>query len=149
MKNLHFLLLLLLLPSAFCKKENTPVDVEEILIDGTWTQKEYLTDDDGDGVFTDASLPCQFGDGWKFAPNYSFELRDEIEYCNTDADSVAIIPGTWKLMNDDTEIYIEIESGFLELTLHIHSISDTLMELRIYNAPVTQAPLEERITLVR
>ncbi|MFN0215326.1 MAG: hypothetical protein ACKVT2_13805 [Saprospiraceae bacterium] len=148
MKNIKLFLPVLFILCSFCKKDS-PIQVEQILVDGTWYQKAYLTDDDGDGVFTDASLPCQYDDGWKFTSDNKFELRDEVEYCDTDVDSVFVIPGTWLLQNNETEIQIEIGGGFLILDCHIHSINDTLLELRLYNDPVTQAPPEERFVLRR
>lgn len=139
---------MLLVLSSFCKKES-PSQVEQILLDGTWSQSEYLTDDDNDGIFTDNSLPCQFGDGWKFTTGNKFELRDEVEYCDTDVDSVAIIPGTWELRNNDTEIFVTMETSFQDFNFQVHSINDTLLELRLFNLPNTQAPPEERIVLRR
>ena len=123
--------------------------MEQILIDGTWSQAQYLTDDNNDGVFTDASLPCQLGDGWKFTADLKFELRDEAEYCDTDVDSVAVIPGRWLLQNNDTELYVEIDPDFLFFNFQIHAISDTLLELRQFNQPGSQAPPEERFILRR
>ena len=148
MHYIKFLLPLLLILCAFCKKDNPP-QVELILLNGTWVQYEYLTDDNTDGVFTDNSLPCQFGDGWKFTADHKFELRDEVEYCDTDVDSVSIIRGIWELRNSDTEIFVAMESSFQDFNFKIQSINDTLMELRIYNTPSSQAPLEERIILRR
>lgn len=139
---------MLLVLSSFCKKES-PSQVEQILLDGTWSQSEYLTDDDNDGIFTDNSLPCQFGDGWKFTTGNKFELRDEVEYCDTDVDSVAVIPGRWLLQNNDTELYVEIDPDFLFFNFQIHAISDTLLELRQFNQPGSQAPPEERFILRR
>lgn len=148
MKKIHHFLPVLLILSAFCKKE-TPQQVESILIDGTWVQYEYLTDDNADGIFTDASLPCQLYDGWKFSSDHTFELRDEIEYCDTDVDSVAVISGTWELRNNDTELYVEIDPDFLYFNFQIHSINDSLLVLRQFNTPASQAPLEERFVLRR
>lgn len=148
MKNIQFLLPILLVLTAFCKKDNS-VQIEEVLVDGTWFQTAYLTDDDGDGTFTDASLPCQLEDGWKFTADHNFELRDEIEYCNSDVDSVFVLPGTWELRNNDTELYVEIDPDFVFFNFHIHSMSDTLMELRLYNSPGSQAPPEERFLFRR
>jgi hypothetical protein len=72
-----------------------------------------------------------------------------LDYCDTDVDSVAIIPGTWELRNNDTEIYVEIDPDFLFFNFQIHAVSDTLLELRQFNAPASQAPLEERFVLKR
>ncbi|MBN8680947.1 MAG: lipocalin family protein [Chitinophagales bacterium] len=148
MKKIHHFLPVLLILSAFCKKE-TPQQVESILIDGTWIQYEYLTDDNADGIFTDASLPCQLYDGWKFNADHTFELRDEIEYCDSDVDSVVVIPGTWELRNNDTELYVEVDPDFLVFNFQIHSINDSLLVLRQFNTPASQAPLEERFVLRR
>jgi hypothetical protein len=145
---MNLLLPLLLVLSAFCKKE-TPQQVEQILIAGTWIQYEYLTDDNADGIFTDASLPCQLYDGWKFSADHTFELRDEIEYCDTDVDSVSVISGIWELRNNDTELYVEIDPDFLVFNFQIHTINDSLLELRQFNPPASQAPLEERLVLRR
>lgn len=148
MKNLKPLLPILLALCAFCKKDS-PSQVEQILIDGTWSHTEYLIDNDGDGVFEEASLPCQIGDGWKFATGNKFELRDETEYCDTDVDSVAIIAGTWELRENDTELYVEVDPDFLFFNFQVHSINDTLLELRLFNTPASQAPPEERFVLRR
>lgn len=148
MKKMPLFLPFLLVLSAFCKKEK-PQQVEQILIDGTWIQYEYLTDNNADGIFTDASLPCQLYDGWKFSADHSFELRDEIEYCDPDVDTVLVISGTWELRNNDTELYVEIDPDFLVFNFQIHTINDSLLELRQYNTPASQAPLEERFVLKR
>ncbi len=148
MKKMYNVLPILVILCAFCKKDNVNSN-EQILINGTWTQFEYLTDDDNDGVFTDNALPCQFGDGWKFTSDHKFELRDEVEYCDTDVDSVAIISGTWELRNNDTEIYVEIDPDFLFFNFQIHTINDTLLVIRQFNTPSSQAPLEERFVLKR
>ena len=139
---------MLLILCAFCKKDS-PSQLELVLIDGTWTQTAYLTDDDGDGIFTDASLPCQFGDAWEFTADNKFELRDEIDYCDPDVDSVFTFYGTWELRDNDTEIYVEIDPDFLFYNFKIQSISDTLIELRQFNTVSSQAPLEERFILRR
>jgi hypothetical protein len=123
--------------------------VEQVLVDGPWTLTAYLTDDDGDGVFTNAALPCQSGDVWVFMANRNFEMRDEIEYCDPDVDSVAIIAGTWELRNGDSEIFVTMDPSFQDFNFVVHSINDTLLELRLYNDPLLQAPPEERITLKR
>ena len=148
MKNFKIFLPTILLLCAFCMKDS-PSQVGDILVNGNWMQFEYLTDEDNDGIFTDNSLPCQFADVWKFTLDNKFELRDEIEYCNTDVDSIAIIPGRWELRNNDTELYVEIDPEFLFFNFQIHSISDTLLELRQYNTPGSQAPPEERFILRR
>jgi len=49
--------------------------------------------------------------------------------------------------NLQTQIYIDPE--FLFFNFQIHSISDTLLELRQYNIPDSQAPPEERFILRR
>ncbi|MFN0033630.1 MAG: hypothetical protein ACKVUS_01100 [Saprospiraceae bacterium] len=139
---------ILLVLCAFCKKDS-PSQVGQILIDGTWSHTEYLVDNDGDGVFEEASLPCQIGDGWKFSAGNKFELRDETEYCDTDVDSVAVIAGTWELRENDTELYVEVDPDFLFFNFQVHSINDTLLELRLFNTPASQAPLEERFVLRR
>lgn len=148
MKNIQQFLPLLFTLCSFCTKDN-PVQVEQTLVDGTWYQTAYLIDDNNDGVFEEASLPCQLGDGWKFAADHHYELRDELDYCDTDVDSVAVIPGTWELRNNDTELFVQIGAGFLDLNFKIHAINDTLLELRLYNDPSTQAPPEERFVLHR
>ncbi len=148
MKNFKFFFPTLLLLCSFCKKDS-PSQIGDMLVNGTWIQNEYLTDDDNDGVFTDNSLPCQVDDGWKFTSDNKFELRDEVEYCDTDVDSVLVISGRWELRNSDTELYVEIDPDFLYFNFQIHSISDTLLELRQFNTSGSQAPLEERFILRR
>ena len=148
MKNLAFFLPILFVTGIFCKKENT-VNTEQILVDGNWYHDSYLLDKDGDGVFTNELFPCQTGDVWKFDANNHFEIRDEIEYCNTDVDSVAIISGLWELQNNDSEIQIVIGLGFEVVQFKIHAINDTLLELRAYNDPGTPYPPEERVILKR
>jgi len=148
MKNIHQFLPLLFVLCAFCKKDNTS-QVEQILVNGTWYLEAYLTDDDEDGTFEDVTFPCQLGDGFKFAPNHAFELRDEIEYCDSDVDTVAVIPGVWALQNNNTVIDVNVGDGFLRFEFHIHTINDTLLELRTYLEPLTQTPQEERFVLKR
>ncbi|MBC7773938.1 MAG: hypothetical protein H7246_00765 [Phycisphaerae bacterium] len=47
------------------------------------------------------------------------------------------------------EVYVEIDPDFLFFNFQIHAISDTLLELRQFNTPASQAPLEERFILRR
>ena len=148
MKNIKFLLPMLLILCAFCKKDS-PSQVEQVLIDGVWLHMAYQIDDNNDGVFEDAAFPCQIADGWKFLSDHKFEIRDEVEYCDTDVDTLAIIPGTWALQDHETVIHVEIGEDFLVSDFKIHSINDTLLELRLYNDPITQAPPEERFVFRR
>lgn len=148
MKKIQAFLPILFILCSFCKKDS-PTEIEQILVDGIWIQSNYLTDDDNDGVFTDASLPCQFGDTWRFMANKKFELRDEIDYCDPDVDSVFTLSGIWELRNNDQELYVEIEPDFLYFNFQIFSINDTLLELRQFNSPSSQAPLEERFVFHR
>lgn len=150
MKNIPFFLPLLLVVCAFCNKDNTPSvsQVQQILANGTWYQHAYLTDLDEDGAFEDTSYPCQFGDGWKFSADNKFELRDELEYCDPDMDSVLVIPGTWELLDNDTKIHVEV-GGMPTFEFHIHAINDTLLEIRSYMNLLTQTPFEERVVLRR
>jgi len=133
---------------AFCPKDSHS-NLEQILLEGTWLHSGYYIDANNDGIFEEASLPCQIGDGWKFTADHKFELRDEIEYCNADLDSVSIINGTWELQNNDTEIFITMESSFQDFNFQLVFINDTIMKLRLFNLPSTQAPPEERIVLRR
>ncbi|MDX1911919.1 MAG: hypothetical protein SFV22_10560 [Saprospiraceae bacterium] len=148
MKNVRSFFPLFFIFCTFCKKDSTS-NVEQVLVNGAWTQTAYLTDDDGDGVFTDASLPCQLGDAWDFMSNGNFEMRDEIEYCDPDAMSVSIIAGTWELRNGDSELFVTMDPSFQDFNFVVHSINDTLLELRLYNDPTLQAPPEERLVFTR
>jgi hypothetical protein len=151
MKKSPFFLPFLLIVCAFCKKDSAPnlSQVQQILVNGTWYQHAYLTDLNEDGLFEDTSYPCQFGDGWKFSADNQFELSDELEYCDPDVDSVLVIPGTWELRDNDSKIYMEFGGGFALFDFHIHSINDTLLEIRSYINLLTQTPFEERIVLRR
>ena len=149
MKNIQHFLPVLLLLCAFCKKDNNVENIQAILIDGDWVHTEYLTDDNNDGTFEDASLPCQIGDVWRFSADHTFQWRDETEYCDTDVDSVAIIQGTWELRNNDTELYVEIDPVFLSFNFQIFTINSNKLELRQFNDPATFAPAEERFGFVR
>ncbi len=148
MKNFKLFLPALFLLCAFCKKDS-PAQVELILANGTWYLEAYFTDDNEDGIFEDVIFPCQSGDGFNFSPNYQFEMRDEIEYCDTDVDSVFVLPGTWEMQENNTVVAVAIADGELVINYHIHSINDTLLELRIYESLITQEPQEERFVLRR
>jgi hypothetical protein len=152
MKN-AFMLVVILFLSSFCNKDNKPVDNESethlLLVEGDWVHKSYLTDDNDDGVFEDTALPCQINDVWRFETDNSFQWRDELEYCDPDVDTVAIIKGTWELRNNDTEVFVSIAGGLETFNFQIHEINSTQLELRQFNDPSTFAPAEERFTFAR
>lgn len=149
MKKTFLALTLVIFFCSFCKKDNNTQTTETLLIDGDWVHTAYKTDDNNDGVFEDAALPCQIGDVWRFSADHKFQWRDEVEYCDTDVDSVAVYNGTWELRNSDTEIYVEIDPIFLYFTFKIQNISANALELRQYNDPASSLPAEERFAFVK
>ncbi len=149
MKNIQYFLPFILLLCSFCKKDSSTGTTELLLIDGNWVTSEYLTDNNNDGIFEDASLPCQIGDVWRFTADHKFQWRDEIEYCDSDVDSIAVFNGTWELRNNDTELYVEIDPDFLFFNFQIHSINSNKLELRQFNDPATFSPAEERFIFIK
>lgn len=97
----------------------------QFLVEGDWIHTAYQIDTDDNGSFEEAALPCQLGDVWRFTADNKFQWRDEVEYCDLDVDSVAIIPGTWELRNNDTELHVEIASGILVFDFQIFAINSS------------------------
>lgn len=149
MKKISFAISMLLFCSAFATLGH--LDQSTLfLVDGDWTQTQYLTDEDNDGVFEDTSLPCQIGDVWRFTPDHKFEWRDEAEFCDADADSVSIITGVWQMRNNNTELYMEVDPVFINYHFLVKTLTANTLELRLLNDdPSTYAPAEERLVFTR
>jgi hypothetical protein len=77
------------------------------------------------------------------------EIRDELAYCDPDLDTLVVLSGTWELRENNTKIYVEFGQVGPVFEFHIHSINDSLLEIRSYTDLLTQTPFEERITLTR
>jgi hypothetical protein len=137
----------LLMICAFYKTGLSPV--ETVLTSGNWSYMEYQIDENDDGMFENAGLPCEEGDIWHFSADHTFEMRDEVTYCDSDVDSMVVISGTWELRNDDTELYLEVDPDFLHFNFDIQFIDNRDMELRAYNTPESSQPLEERFIFHR
>ncbi|HAD13097.1 MAG TPA: hypothetical protein DCF33_11760 [Saprospirales bacterium] len=149
MKNTSAFFPILLILCAFCSKDQQNNQIFATLTSGSWYQKSYQTDQNEDGVFEESAYPCQIDDSWHFAQNNTFEIRDELAYCDPDMDTLVVLSGTWELRDNNTKIYVEFGQVGPAFEFHIHSINDTLLEIRSYMDFITQTPFEERITLTR
>jgi hypothetical protein len=149
MKNTPVFFPILLILCAFCSKDQQKNQTFTTLTSGIWYQKSYQTDQNEDGIFEESSYPCQINDSWHFESNNTLEIRDELAYCDPDLDTLVVLSGTWELRENNTKIYVEFGQVGPVFEFHIHSINDSLLEIRSYTDLLTQTPFEERITLTR
>ena len=154
MKNLIVLLLLILLFSSFCKKENpisdSPLTVSQILTDGAWIQAQYLEDSDGDGVFTDESRTCELDNTWVFDDNASKSMsyNDIGDLCAPQVGPITI-EGFWDLKENDQVLNVYLSHGSIQDDYTIASISDSLLVLHYIDPVDPTAAIKQKLVLER
>jgi hypothetical protein len=144
MKNFAFILVFFLVFSSFCVKDEKVTDVAQILTNGAWIQVQSLSDDDGDGIFSDESLPCEKDNTWVFNTDHTMTINDIGVLCTPDLGSFAI-SGYWELNNNDQILAAVLSNGFTQVAFNITSISNYELILDIIPVNPTLAPTERYV----
>ncbi|MDX1912504.1 MAG: lipocalin family protein [Saprospiraceae bacterium] len=144
------LLICFLFFSAFCKKENQPTESLsfQTIVNGPWIQAQYLEDQDGNGTFTDESLPCELDNTWVFNADTTMSYNDIGVLCAPDFGPISI-PGNWLLTENDQVLLVSLSSGFTEEAFNIVTLNDTLMVLHKKDLNNPSAPVTQKVVLER
>jgi hypothetical protein len=144
------LLLCFLFFSAFCKKENPAGESATFLtiVDGPWVQAQYLEDQDGDGTFTDESLPCETDNTWVFNADTTMTYNDIGVLCAPDFGPITL-NGHWALTENDQVLLVVLSSGFTQDAFNIVTLNDTLMVLDKRDLDNPSAPITQKLVLER
>ena len=153
MKNTNFLLLIVLVLSSFCKKENQLDNLgspEQVLTDGAWTQAQYLEDQDGDGIFIDESAPCELDNTWIFDGNdvKSMTFNDIGELCASDIGPITI-DGFWELKNNNQVLNVYLAHGSIQDDYTISLMNDSLLVLHLIDQDDPTAATRQKLVLRR
>ena len=127
MKKIIFPLLSLAVLMASCKKDNTKIDNNNLLL-GTWSVSAY---DDNTTVY-DRSTAFTDNYGYEFKSDGTVVERQNASGCGTPPITFADYTGTWSVIND-TLVQIEIGywGGITSYQLDIESVDDE--HLRVSN----------------
>ncbi len=148
MKNIPVLLSIIALLSSFCKKEGQLSNVAQDLTNGAWIQAQSLSDSDGDGVFVDVSLSCEYDNTWVFHTDSTMTINDIGVLCAPDIGPITI-SGYWVLSNNNQVLSVVLSQGFTQDEYNIVSISDSLLVLHFIDPSNPAGPPKQKLVLER
>jgi len=148
MKNFVFYLIFFMVLSSFVKEAKKVSDVAQVLTNGAWIQVQSLSDDDGDGVFTDNSLTCEYDNTWVFNSDSTMTINDIGVLCAPDFGPITI-SGYWLLGENDTTLSVLLSQGFTQEVFNIAKITSQELILDTIDPENPLAAPTERYVLHR